>query len=218
MLPRKRNYNYIFLILGFLCLFGGIFLFTYKYYNRYYLNQKEKENIDNFFQQQIEQVTEPEITTEEINSINDNSNDSVNNTVNYIAVIEIPKISLKKGLVDKESNDNNINKNIQILKESDFPDQEKGNFILVAHAGNSYISFFRNISKLEEGDLIYIYYNYHKYVYQVSHKYNIKKTGQALISRDKNKKTLTLITCQSGTDQQIVIVSDLIREEMIHGI
>ena len=32
--------------------------------------------------------------------------------INYVAILEIPKINLKKGLVDKNSKDNNVDKNI----------------------------------------------------------------------------------------------------------
>ena len=80
-------------------------------------------------------------------------------TENYIGVLEIPKIDLRKGLYDINSRYNTVSRNVMILSPSDYPDVDKGNFILAAHSGNGYLSFFRNLYKLSEGDYAYVYYN-----------------------------------------------------------
>ena len=64
-----------------------------------------------------------------------------NYTINYTAVLEIPSISLKRGVVDSTKNFKSINYAISVDKNSNYPN-ENGNFILYAHSGNSNIAFF----------------------------------------------------------------------------
>ena len=71
----------------------------------------------------------------------------VNTKLDYIAVLEIPEISLKKGLVSIESKYNDINYNIETLEGSVYPDKV-GDLYLAAHSGTSGISFFKNLYKL----------------------------------------------------------------------
>ena len=40
--------------------------------------------------------------------------------------------------------------------------------------------------------------------------YDIEKTGTANIIRNKEKTTLTLITCRHNTNKQIVVICELI--------
>lgn len=113
----------------------------------------------------------------------------------FIGVLEIPKINLKRGFYPLDSKKNNVDKNIQIIETSLFPNVEKSNLILASHSGSSKISFFKNLYKLKLGDKSYIYYNEKKYVYELQNKYDELKDGKILIKRDKNKTTLTLVTC-----------------------
>lgn len=125
----------------------------------------------------------------------------------YIMVLEIPKIHLKRGIYKKESNENTIEKNIEIMKESYFPSDLNGNVILEAHNGNSNISYFKEIDRLEENDSAYLYYQGTKYHYIVKTKYEVKKNGEVNIKRDPTQNTLSLITCKKNTDEkQIVII------------
>ncbi|MBR3198839.1 MAG: sortase [Bacilli bacterium] len=122
--------------------------------------------------------------------------------------IYIPKINLEKNLYSINSKLNTVNKNIQILKNSDMPDKENGNFVLAAHSGNSSVSYFHNLYKLDIGDEVIIKYNNHKYIYAVDKKYEVIKTGKVSIKRDKNKNSITLITCKEK-DKQLVVIGYL---------
>ena len=62
-----------------------------------------------------------------------------NKEEDYIMILEIPKISFKRGILSKDAKNNNIEKNVTILKESDYPDKEKGNVYLAAHNGTAKI-------------------------------------------------------------------------------
>ena len=159
---------------------------------REYLVKRLKENIDD-----LKEDNQVEVKEEIID------------TTNYVAVLKIPKINLEKGLVSKNSIDNNVEKNIQILNESSMPDKENGNVILAGHNGNGSTSYFRNIHKLSLDDEVSIYYNGYEYKYKVMNSYKVKKTGQVDIVRNNDKNTLTLITCY-GEDKQLIVVCELI--------
>lgn len=122
--------------------------------------------------------------------------------------LEIPKIKLNK-LLFKDKKLNKVDKNIEILKESDMPNETNGNLILAAHSGNSPVSYFKDIHKLKKEDKLFIKYNQKQYEYKLKYTYNIEKTGTANIIRNSNKTTLTLITCIEGTNKQLIIISEL---------
>ena len=130
--------------------------------------------------------------------------------VNYIAVLKIPKIGLEKGLASKDSYWNNVNRNIQILSESDMPDVEKGNVILAGHSGNSGVSYFRKLNKLQIDDTVSISYQGKEYVYKMVNSYEIEKNGYAHILRNAEKATLTMITCKHNTNKQLVVICELV--------
>ena len=132
------------------------------------------------------------------------------NVVNYIAVLRIPKINLKRGLVNKDSKYNDIKYNIMIHDKSTYPDEIGGNVILLAHSGKSNISYFKNLYKLELDDIIYLDYNNNTYKYKIINIYDIEKNGKALIKKDTKNSTITLITCRSNTNKQIVLIGELI--------
>lgn len=135
-------------------------------------------------------------------------------TYNYIGTLEIPKINLKKGFVDINSPDNNISKNVTIIKPSTMPDVEGGNFILAAHSGRGSVTFFDKLYKLNEGDLAYIHYNGVKYTYKIVKIYTQPKTGVVGIYRDYEKTSLTLITCTNNDDTtQTIYIAELIDKE-----
>ena len=133
--------------------------------------------------------------------------------IDYIGVLEIPKINLIRGLVAKNDVRNNVDYNIEILKESTMPNIDNSNLFLAAHSGNSKVSFFRYLYKLNYNDEVYIYYENKKYIYKVNNLYEIEKNGYAEIRKSNNRKHLILITCIDGTEKQKVIICDLIEEK-----
>lgn len=131
-----------------------------------------------------------------------------------IGYLEIKKINLRQGLVSKKSYYNNINRNIQILDASDYPDKEAGNVILVAHSGTSSISYFKHLYQLTLGDEAKIYYKNYVYTYQIKNIYNVEKNGSVKIVRDSTKQTLTLITCTKNSNtEQTVYILELMNKE-----
>ena len=134
--------------------------------------------------------------------------------VNYLMILHIPKIGVKKGIYNINDKNNNVDKNIQILPSSSMPDEDKGNVILASHNGNTKVSYFKDLEKLDINDLSYIYYKGTKYTYKVYKKEIVDKIGSINISKDKNSSNLILISCKNGTnDKQIVYVLKQINRE-----
>ena len=204
---NKKKFKSQFLVIGSLSILVGISIIGYHIYSDYRLKNIEDNNIQEFFnEEQNEETIQEEVFVEVENKNVDETN------YDYIAVLEIPKINLKKGL-SQDKYYNNVNRNVEILKGSTMPNISKGNFILAGHSGSGRVAYFRNLNKLTIGDISYIYYGGIKYTYKVNNIYDIEKTGTATITRDLNKTTLTMITCRHNTNKQIVIISELINQE-----
>ena len=140
-------------------------------------------------------------------------------TESYIAVLEIPEINLKKGIYALGSRYNTVSRNVSILNPSDYPDVDGGNFVLAAHSGNGYLSFFRNLYKLEKGSYAYVYYNNIKYTYKITYIYKQQKTGTINVYRPYGKTTLMLITCTKDDEStQTVYVAELVDQESYESI
>lgn len=154
----------------------------------------------------------------EINSYLNNYDEEVsykNNNKNkeeYIGILEIKKIKLKKGFYKLNSNLNNVDKNIMIVSSSDMPNVNKGNLILASHSGNSSVSYFKYLDKLDMEDIASIYYLGKKYDYMLVNYYDVNKNGSVQIIKNNDVNTLTLITCKKNTDKQTVFIFELIKE------
>lgn len=154
----------------------------------------------------------------EVNSYFNNYNEEVgyiNNNKNkeeYLGILEIKKIKLRKGFYKLNSNLNNVDKNIMIVSSSDMPDVNKGNLILASHSGNSSVSYFRYLDKLDMEDIASIYYLGKKYDYKLINYYDVDKNGSVQIIKNNDINTLTLITCKKNTDKQTVFIFELNKE------
>lgn len=127
----------------------------------------------------------------------------------YIGILEIKKIKLKRGFYSIDSNNNNVDKNIMVINSSDMPDVNLGNLILASHSGNSNISYFKNLDKLEIGDIASVYYLKNKYDYKLVNYYEVDKIGVVQIIKNNDVNCLTLITCKKNTNKQLVFIFEL---------
>ena len=188
-------------------LSGLLLLVFYKVHNMN-LDRKEQEMIDIYFENQVKEVNLDEEVIE--NNGGEEKEEPPIIHYNYIGVLEIPSINLRKGFTSINDKDNDLNKNIQVLKESDMPDVVGGNLIIAGHSGTGRIAFFKDLKKLSLKDSIYIYYQNKKYIYEIVDIYEIEKNGTMVLKKNKNKTMLTLITCSmSDNKKQIVITSYL---------
>ena len=192
--------------LGILLLFLGIscLLFTYfktiksNIFNEKNLKYFEEVDIAETIEEVVDETVPEETTTPVIN-------------YNYIGYLDIPKINLKRGFVSLNSKYNSISYNVMLIKGSSMPDVKNGNLILAAHRGNSSVSFFDKLYKLNLGDEANVTYNNKIYTYKLVNTYLEAKDGTIAIYRDENKTTLTLITCTRGDKKtQTVFIFELV--------
>jgi len=207
MIKKEKNKSQFFII-GSLLIIGAtsVFLF-YNIYN-FYINKKEEQKVDDFLNESIindTPTTEESIeeTQEEIKQVE---------SYNYIGVLEIPKINFKRGFLDINDRNNNVNKNIQILENSTMPDIDGGLLVIAGHSGSGRVAFFRNLDKLKKDDQIYIYYKNIKYIYEVINIYEETKDGDIAIPKI-SESSLVLTTCnQKDKTKQVVVISKLINK------
>ena len=164
----------------------GLIIYSGKVIYNEYLDRKDNQKVEEFLDIQDDRdVDEIYFDTDVIEEIEDITTPADDN---YIGVLEIPKINLKRGFLSIDNPDNTVSKNIQVIKESDMPDVENGLLIIAGHSGTGRLAFFKELHKLSDMDKVYVYYKKTKYTYTVIDKYEVEKTGRALIKRKKNKK------------------------------
>lgn len=199
---RHKKSNKLFII-SIINLVIGITLFTYNSVYDYYLNVLDKNKVDNYINDSKIKVNIVSIDNE--NTIN---NEGVNN---YLGVISIPKINLEQGFYNIDNPMNNVDKNIELISNSNMPDVENGTLILAAHSGNDRVSYFNKLYKLNIDDEIEIIYNKSKYLYKLIDIYEVEKTGSITLHNINNITSLVLVTCSNFNDNlQVVYISRLV--------
>ena len=179
----KYKNKYI-VIVGLFVIITSILYFGLKIYN-YYNDIKNNDKA-------VEAVLNKKI-------------DSLDNLkYRYKAVLEIPSIKLKRGILDIDNKYNKAKYNIELIKEKD------DIIVLASHNGNNYNSYFGNLKNISLGDTINYYYDGKIYKYIYTDSYDIKKDGYADIYRKKGNKCIVLVTCKDGrNDGQTVFIGYL---------
>ena len=219
---RKLKNSQLFMI-GLVIIVIAILILSYNYlldkkktvYTKMSIKLYESEVSENIEKEETEKVENDNV--EAINQVQvvENKNHENQNKISfeYIGLIEIPKINLKKGFLDPSSSYNKVDYNVTVINTSLFPDVDLGNFILAAHSGNAYNSYFGKLYKLKKGDVAYIYYKGIKYEYKIVNIYEVPKTGEVNIYRNFDATTLTLITCTLNSNtKQTVYIAELYKK------
>jgi len=128
-----------------------------------------------------------------------------------IGELIINKINLKQDLYKIESKKNNIEENVTIIKESNYPDIANGILILAAHSGTGKIAYFEELDNLELKDNITIIYKNKKYIYQITKIWEQEKNGYIKIKKE-NKKQLILTTCSPKKKNTQLIINCIEKE------
>lgn len=169
------------------CLFILLLSFLYfgiRFYNYYKDKQYNEEAVD---------------------AVLNNRTDSISNDkYRYKAILEIPSIGLKRGILDINNKYNFAKYNIELVKEDD------DMIVLASHNGNNYNSYFGKLKNISLGDEINYYYNGKIYKYIYTDSYEIRKDGYADIYRKKSENSIILVTCKDNSDDaQIVFIGYL---------
>ncbi len=125
-----------------------------------------------------------------------------------IMVLEIPKIKFKGNIYQVNSNLNNIDKNIIIMKDSDMPDEDNSILIIGGHSGYGRYAYFNKLKELKENDKIALTYKNKKYNYKIINYYLDSKDGSINISNFKDKNIIILYTCYTDKKNYLVYVGE----------
>jgi len=210
---QKKQLKNAKITFSILLIFIGIVFITFNYFQTIKHNVFNNENIK-LLEQEVtisEDITEVEetetVTTTEVIT----TEKVVSGKDDYIGYLEVPDVNIKRGFVALNSKYNSVSYNVMLIKGSTMPDEENSNLILAAHRGNSSVSFFNNLYKLNDGALAYVTYNNHKYTYKLVNRYEEPKDGSLTIRRNGEVRTLTLITCTRDNKQtQTVFIFEIV--------
>lgn len=128
-----------------------------------------------------------------------------------IGTIIIKKINLKENLYPINSNENDVEKHVAILKESIFPPAKNSIVFLAAHSGTGNIAYFERLDELNQNDEIILIYNNEKYIYQVKNSWEEKKNGFININKEKENQ-LILTTCSPNKNNYQLIINCIEKE------
>ena len=217
MLKRIKLKNSTILLIGLIFILLGVSIGFIEYFNQRKDDIYSEMNILLYENEIPENIESEEIVEEESEIIEEETSEPekepekpVETKYNYIGMLEIPKINLKRGFLDINSKYNNVKYNITVIKGSTFPDERNNNLIRAAHSGVCSICFFNKLFNLSIGDKAYIDYKNVRYTYSLVNTYEVEKDGTVAIYRDYSKKVLTLITCTKNSDtKQTVFIFEL---------
>lgn len=182
--------------LSILFIFIGLFLVTYDYFDTIKHNVFNYQNIRLMEQKVVIEETPEEIIEAEIITTTIPVTTQVTDQKdNYIGILSVPDVNIKRGFVAIDSKYNSIRYNVMLISGSTMPDEKFGNLILAAHRGNSSVSFFENLYKVRVGSYAYVDYNNKVYKYELKSTYTEPKDGSLTIKRNADASCLTLITC-----------------------
>ena len=132
---------------------------------------------------------------------------------NPIMKLIIPKLNISNNIYEKNSNENNIDKNVVIMNESTLPSDAFGNIILGGHSGTGKYAYFKDFDKLELNDLIYLHYNDKEYKYKIINIHKDIKDGKITVTTIQNRSLITLFTCNPKDKKTyLIVVGELIED------
>lgn len=221
MKKLKNIKNSQWFMIGLIIILLSLFILSYNYlldkkkvvYTKMNIKLFESEMSENITKEKPEKIKNDKVEAIEQTQVIEEKNTNNKISFEYLGLIEIPKINLKKGFLDPKSSYNKVDYNVTVINTSVFPDVNLGNFILAAHSGNAYNSYFGKLYKLKKGDVAYIYYKNVKYEYKIVNIYEVPKVGEVNIYRNFDATTLTLITCTlNSNSKQTVYIAELYKK------
>ena len=163
---------------------------------------------------EFEEITKRSTTTKiDISSVSSSipketiyisKNESSSNRYKISGAINIPKINVSYPIINDYSEEN---LNIAPTKFAGPEPNTVGNFVIVGH-NNWNKSFFSNLHKLENGDVVELTdKNGKKITYTVYDKYEVDQYDFSCLNQDTNGKIeLTLITCIKNQKNKRLII------------
>lgn len=168
----------------------------YEFDNNVEINSIQKETIDGDNNQMI---------GEENKLIEDKEGENIDE---FLFELVIPSINLKRDVYNIDSSLNNVDKNVEILENSNI---SKKLFYLASHSGGGKASYFDCLIYLEVGDIIWLYGDDFELGFVVKSIFYINKTGYFEASYGIDGNALFLITCSLEYEgKQLIVKADLV--------
>ena len=194
-MERKRNISLLLIVLVI-----SLFL-SYHVYN-YCILKFNNKKVDNY-------LVEYEIQ-DNYHKNNPQKIDYQEKSDDYLGVLLIPKLNFKQGFYNIDDQRNNVNQNIEVLKESEMPDVKGSSLVIAGHKGESYLGYFNNLDKLAINDELEIIYQNKKYLYTIFDIYELARNGKISFQKNIYENYLVLTTCSKKDNQQLVVVAKLV--------
>lgn len=123
----------------------------------------------------------------------------------YLGYLVIPKINMKLGFYDYESQLNDVNKNIELINTG-----ISNTYLIAAHSGTGTLAYFNDLRYLEINDEIYLKFKNKTNKYKIKNISRKIKDGKIKISKEENQ--IILVTCdQIVKGYNLIIEGKLIK-------
>lgn len=178
---------------------------TFKEIDGYEFDSDEEFKVEN-----KDEISNGEIDNEQV--IDEKNNllvDKVKkNKDDVLFELVIPSIKLRKNVYTIDSSLNNVDKNVEILDNSNI---SKKLFYLASHSGSGDASYFDDLIYLEIGDIIWLYGDNSRLGFVVRDMFYINKNGYFEASYGSDGNVLFLITCSlEYVGKQLIVKADLV--------
>lgn len=225
---KYNNFLTVLLVIAIIAIIVLLVFFGYDVFNKYSLNKGAEEAISRF-DDAIQDDNEPEDNgqydeivespldsvnnPDEENSNNENTNKEITGTTyqgyTIIGKIKIPEIDIEYPILEKVTK-KSIQIAVAVLYGSGL--NKPGNTVIVGHNYRNG-TFFSNISKLKEGDKIYITDTSGEQIeYTVYKNYETTSDDTKYMTRDtEGKREISLSTCVANNNDYRTII--LAKEE-----
>lgn len=124
----------------------------------------------------------------------------------------IEKINLKQPFYNINDENNTIEKNIEVLKESIMPNEDNSIVFIAAHSGEGKIAYFNNLIELNINDELILYYNNYYYKYSIIEIYEEPKNGYIDVDKSTNDQ-LVLTTCHPYKKNKQLVINAIKKEK-----
>lgn len=161
------------------------------------------------------QVESSELDINDVSNSEENSSNKNNEMTKIVikkgstAVLQIPSLGIIAQIT--EGSDATTLKNYVGVVEGSARPGQVGNYSLAAH-NNIDTEIFRNLHKIENDALVYVYTQNKVYIYKINEKYNVKPTDTDVL-KSSGKKEITLITCNFNASERIIVKGTLVSEK-----
>lgn len=201
-MEKRRKINIIKFIGVGLILISTLLMFKY-IYEHYKDVQETEEMIEKLFPD-IPYPIEGKQKTEIPKVERENKKTVLTN--NYLGYIEFSNYGIKRLIVNGTNTEILDKSLVGIYRTSANLDDEFGNVILAGHNNNN---VFAKLHYMRINDSIKIVTHNSTYTYVIKEKHSISENDYSYFKKVKDRKILTLVTCQNNNKERLIVIAEL---------